>query len=258
MKTTHVPLLTGPRRERARGRRSTRRQPAYAIRASARSVADRHPLAPGRVLARLAAASRSPALWYIADPMKASLHAALVLSLSSAYACSSSSGSGTQPCNENPWECPAGQTCWSTSTGAFECLNSGAGAAGGSCQNTAGIATCGDGLVCLQTSASGGTCAQYCDNTDPSHGCSGGLSCQTAELLAGGAEFHICAGASVGAGDDAGPSGGTDSGMSTEPTDSGALDSGVPDGEVVDGAAADTGGVDASGILVNRLTRTGF
>jgi len=112
--------------------------------------------------------------------------------------------------------------------------------------------------VCLQTSASAGTCASYCDNTDSSHGCSGGLSCQTAELLAGGAQFHICAGASVAAGDDAGPSGGADSGMSTEPIESGALDSGVPDSEAVDGTAADTGVVDASGIVVNRLTRAGF
>ncbi len=108
-----------------------------------------------------------------------------------AVACSSSSSSPS-PCNENPWECTAGQTCWPKTEGAFACLNSGAGKAGSACQDTIGAATCGDGLACFQTGTSGGVCTPYCDNSDTSHACSAGQTCQMALLVGGGPQFQIC------------------------------------------------------------------
>ncbi|MGH7269742.1 MAG: hypothetical protein ACREJ3_04865 [Polyangiaceae bacterium] len=120
-------------------------------------------------------------------------------------ACSSSSTpSAPTPCNENPWECPAGQTCWPKDQSSFECLNSGPGQADSACESTLGAATCGDGLECLQTSqTSPGVCALYCDNTSTSHACPTGQTCQTL-LLAGHVEIHVCAGGATSAGADGG------------------------------------------------------
>jgi hypothetical protein len=158
-----------------------------------------------------------------------------VLGIASALACSSKSNPGTAPCNENPWECTAGQTCWPTSAAAFACLNSGPGVAGGACKDSVGIATCGDGLACLETSASNGTCTPYCDNANASHACPSGLTCQLVQVLASGeAQFQVCVGGDVGS--DAGPGGdssssGADSGTTAPPAtgaaDGGAIDSGI-------------------------------
>ncbi len=129
-------------------------------------------------------------------------------------ACSSSSSSSTPPCNENPWECAPSQTCWPTSQNTFACLNQGPGKTGSQCQDSPGTPTCGEGLACLQTSASTGVCTPYCDNTDPNHACPTGQTCQTAFLLGGsGPEFHVCFGGTpsdAGSGDGAAP--GSDSG----------------------------------------------
>ena len=109
-------------------------------------------------------------------------------------ACSSSSGSSgpPPPCNENPWECPSGQTCWPKDQTSFQCLNSGPGKAGSSCNDTVGIPTCGDGLACLQLPPATGTCVPFCDNTDPSHACGAGAICQTA--IIGASQVHLCVG----------------------------------------------------------------
>jgi len=107
-----------------------------------------------------------------------------------------SGGSTVVPCNEDPWTCPAGQTCWvnEEQTG-FECLNSGQGAVGEACVNYLGHPTCADGLACYQlTGDDGGTCSPYCDLGDPEHGCSAGAECNTlAFTLSGGqATAHVC------------------------------------------------------------------
>ncbi len=162
--------------------------------------------------------------------------ALIFAALSSILGCSSSSNPGTEPCNENPWECPTGQTCWPTTAGAFQCLNSGPGTLGSACQDSLGVATCSDGFACLETSTSGGQCTPYCDNTNPAHGCPAGLACQTAELLVfGSAEFHVCAGGAlaVDAGSDA--SGALDANTTPDGSDA-TVDAGAPDA-----AAADTG-----------------
>jgi len=112
----------------------------------------------------------------------------------SATACSSSSSGSSQPCNENPWECSSGQTCWPESASAFACLNAGPGALGATCANVAGSPSCGAGLACFQaTSAGTGTCVADCSTTDPTHACTGGTICETAMLGgAGGPSFSIC------------------------------------------------------------------
>jgi hypothetical protein len=144
-----------------------------------------------------------------------------------AMACSSSSGSSAPPpCNENPWECPTGQTCWPATQSTFACLNSGAGNAGDACQDTVGSATCGAGLACLQIGMSGGVCSAYCDNTDPTHACPVGETCQTVQLLGGSAsEFHACAGAGTST-PDGGAVASPDSGSAAPPPDAGASDGG--------------------------------
>jgi hypothetical protein len=111
----------------------------------------------------------------------------LIVPVSLALGCSSSSGSGGQMCNENPWECPAGQTCWPKDESSFACFNSGPGQAGDACQNAVGYPSCDDGLACLETGTGGGICSAYCDSANPSHACSAGQTCRTAILLGPGA-----------------------------------------------------------------------
>lgn len=194
--------------------------------------------------------------------MSKSILAALVLSGACLIACSSSSPSlGSKPCNEDPWQCSAGQTCWPTVAGTFACLNSGAGAFASPCQDTLGVPTCGDGLACVQSSASNGVCTKYCDNTDVSHACPSGLACETAELLtAGGAQTHLCFGGAVVAGaGDSGASNGTDASTSEASVDSGGTaDSGTPDSGAADSGATDSGTgdsatVDGGGITLGTL-----
>jgi hypothetical protein len=137
-------------------------------------------------------------------------HRALLLLLGLlATACSSSSssatdgGSSSTPCNENPWECSAGQVCWPQTQTTYACLNAGPGMLGGACVNTVGSPTCGAGLACFQAiGASGGACYDYCSTTDPSHACTGNAVCQTVALGgSGGPEFSICVPQNVGTSD---------------------------------------------------------
>jgi hypothetical protein len=177
--------------------------------------------------------------------MKSTFVAALIASIASiALACSSSSSPKTQPCNENPWECPKGQTCWPMADSTFECLNSGVGTLGSACQDSVGVPTCSDGFACFATSSAGGACTPYCDSTDPSHACPTGLTCQTAELLTSSAtEFHVCAGGTL----IGGPPGGADSGTPAAGPDSGGGADGSPAG--ADSGAA-TGAQDGGGVAI--------
>ncbi len=128
--------------------------------------------------------------------------AGLVLAVGAlATACSSSSTpAAPPPCNENPFECPAGQTCEATSlSNTFACLNSGPGQAGASCTSIVDMPSCGDGLVCFQSSAgTAGTCVEYCEPTDPSHACSGGATCTPVAFNGSTTvSFYVCVGAPV-------------------------------------------------------------
>jgi hypothetical protein len=104
-------------------------------------------------------------------------------------ACSSSSSpaAASTPCNEAPFSCPTGQTCWVNTAGsAFECLDSAAGvSAGASCVDTGGKPTCGDAQLCYQgLSSTSGVCVSYCDPTSAAHGCPSGYSCGELEIEA--------------------------------------------------------------------------
>jgi hypothetical protein len=110
-------------------------------------------------------------------------------------ACSDSSAAPAVPCNEDPWECPAGRTCWPVSTSAFDCLISGTGKAGDPCQNTTNAPSCGDGMACLAPNAAGPTlCAAYCD---ASHACPAGTTCTMGSLAGTPTAFQVCLGTPV-------------------------------------------------------------
>ena len=95
------------------------------------------------------------------------------------------------------------------------------------------MATCGDGLACLATDATNGSCTPYCDNTNPDHACPAGLVCDTIQLaVSGGAQFQACGGGTGTT--EAGAGGGG-------ATDSGATDSGAPDSGASDTGAGDSG-----------------
>jgi hypothetical protein len=161
-------------------------------------------------------------LWKFAMPPIARL--AAIAAILCAPACSTSSG--TPPCNQDPWVCSAGQTCWPATETTFACLNSGAGAVGDVCDDTIGMATCGAGLACLQPpGAASGTCVAYCDNTDTSHACPSGQTCDAA--LLGGGTIQVCAGAGSSTEAGASPEASTEAGTVGATPDA-ATDGGVP------------------------------
>jgi hypothetical protein len=120
----------------------------------------------------------------------------LAIALALVAGCSSSDTPPTPtPCNQNPWQCAAGQTCWATDTVPnFSCVASGAGKLGDACLSTIGTAACGDGLLCLQTMASTpGQCRAFCDLAASGHGCPTGETCRTGALGSNlSVVFHLC------------------------------------------------------------------
>lgn len=155
---------------------------------------------------------------------RVSARAITLLFLSSLLACGDDTsgtggnggGGGNAPagsCLEDPFGCPMGQTCWiGADQTTFECLNSGTGQLGDTCQNFVGQPTCTDGLTCLQLQgAASGSCTQYCDPEDPAHACPEGVQCLTVQL--GDDTFHACeppepVGGSGGGGGEVGGAGG--------------------------------------------------
>lgn len=149
-------------------------------------------------------------------------------------ACSSSESEAPKPpCNEDPWQCPAGQTCWpKDTTPTFACLNSAAGKAkGDSCSNIVGTPTCGDGMACFMAAGeTTGKCVTYCDTTTAGRGCAAGETCTTAMLVGSSAKFHICVGTST-------PT--TDAGTDTGSSDTGSTDTGGAADSGSDSSASD-------------------
>lgn len=95
----------------------------------------------------------------------------------------------TDGCTADPFACEAGTTCWVLADQkSFDCLPSGPGVADEECVNTAGQATCADGLTCLQLAgAMTGVCAPYCDDA---HACVSGAECKTISLA--GSLYGAC------------------------------------------------------------------
>lgn len=128
-----------------------------------------------------------------------------------------STGSGTQPsCNDDPFACPAGQTCWVNGTAAepyFECLGSGPGEIGEACMNYIGAPQCTDGLTCFSVPGYPNVCTPFCDPGDPAHACPDGASCLPIVLAGTEEKYFACepdggGGGGGGAGGSSGTTGG--------------------------------------------------
>lgn len=156
---------------------------------------------------------------------------ALLFLGSMVVACSSEESSSPTPpvpCNQDPWQCPAGQTCWPKDTaGTFACLNSAAGVAkGDECANMVGSPTCGDGLACFQNVGEAkGRCVPFCDPTNPARGCAAGEACSTITLSGTTSSFKACIGKTT-----------------TPPADSGADSAGDGAAEAAADGASEAGG----------------
>jgi hypothetical protein len=126
------------------------------------------------------------------------LLAATLLAAALAGGCSGDETAEPAPsCNEDPWSCADGQTCWpNLAADKFECFNAGLGQMGDACQNTVGQPTCGPDLACLQLQGEPqGQCTPYCDLQDPEHGCPTGLGCVKVILPTPAGKtftFHVC------------------------------------------------------------------
>jgi len=122
---------------------------------------------------------------------------ALVVGL---QACGSDDSSGAsassntpKPCNEDPWTCPDGQTCWLASDQQhFECLNSGPGNAGDDCKNVIGSPSCGDDLTCFAVTGYPNVCTPFCDPTNPDHKCPNDGACQLLITQGSQLQFYAC------------------------------------------------------------------
>lgn len=92
-------------------------------------------------------------------------------------------------CTADPFACAAATTCWVLADQkSFDCLPVGQGQADQACVNTAGQATCGEGLTCLQLQgASSGICTPYCDEA---HTCESGAECKLITLA--GSTYGAC------------------------------------------------------------------
>ena len=78
------------------------------------------------------------------------------------------------PCNGEPWNCPAGQTCWPTGQGqTYECRNAGPATLGQTCQLYPDAPTCAAGLFC----GINDVCTPFCSTSDPNRACPMGLVC---------------------------------------------------------------------------------
>jgi hypothetical protein len=121
--------------------------------------------------------------------------------LALAVACSSTDPPpASPPCNQNPWQCPAGQTCWAAdAVPTYACLASGTNKLGEACQPIVGAATCGDGLLCLQiVGGSSGQCRAFCDPMGSGHGCPAGEACRAAALNGNlNVLIYLCVGSAV-------------------------------------------------------------
>lgn len=107
------------------------------------------------------------------------------------------SGPPPAPCNERGGECPTGQVCWpNASLNGFACLNAAVGVEeGASCVNTAGSATCGEGLACVMLMGqSSGSCMAYCDPAIAGKGCAAGQTC-TQFVIPDVGSAYVCIGA---------------------------------------------------------------
>ncbi|HEY8042002.1 MAG TPA: hypothetical protein VIF15_19500 [Polyangiaceae bacterium] len=112
------------------------------------------------------------------------------------------------PCNEDPFQCGAGKTCWpqqctcpsgtgcspTDCTPQFECAGSAGKQPGDACQLQIGQVTCGDLQTCVALAGSGapGVCRVYCDPGDPRRGCASGFGCVQLGVGSSSAVENVC------------------------------------------------------------------
>jgi hypothetical protein len=103
------------------------------------------------------------------------------------------SSAAAAPCNEDPFQCGAGETCWpqectcpssaacdpTDCTPRFQCAASADRRPGDSCRLDIGSVGCGDLQTCVAIAGSGvgGVCRYYCDPTAADRGCATGFTC---------------------------------------------------------------------------------
>ncbi len=88
-------------------------------------------------------------------------------------------GDANVTCDEDPWQCAAGQTCWFNQTGdGVQCLNSGPRTEGDECQPMAGSPSCGDLMLCVGNAMGVGQCRRYCASATPCKACPAGFDCR--------------------------------------------------------------------------------
>jgi hypothetical protein len=140
-----------------------------------------------------------------------SLIVTLLFSLVVLVNCSSEDASPRViPCNENPWQCAANQTCWLNNASEYECKIQAFGVdPGDECLPLAGITTCGHNYICVQTvQQKKGICSKFCDPNDSNHACETGEVCSQVRISQASGTFHACAKTGTsGAGGAAGMSG---------------------------------------------------
>ena len=118
----------------------------------------------------------------------------------------SSSFVGAALCNEAPWQCGSGSTCWPTCecpsgqspcttancTTQFSCIASKSDAVvGENCSLKNGVAQCGDNETCVAIADAGaGICEAYCDQNQ---GCAPGYTCTVLRVTgAGSSSERVC------------------------------------------------------------------
>ena len=118
----------------------------------------------------------------------------------------SSAPAGATPCNEAPWQCGTGSTCWpdcvcpsgqtcttSNCTLQFSCLSSKSGVSvGENCSLQNGSPQCGDNQTCVAFEDAGTGhwyCRAYCDMNQ---GCAPGDTCVSLGVTGGSATEHVC------------------------------------------------------------------
>ncbi len=84
------------------------------------------------------------------------------------------------PCNEDPWNCDDGQTCWFDESGlAMTCLNAGPAVEGLPCSPAVGSPACGEGLLCVALNGEDmGVCRRFCDVTPTCKACPNDYPCR--------------------------------------------------------------------------------
>jgi len=103
-------------------------------------------------------------------------------------------GDSSLPCNEDPWGCDLGQTCWIDDSSTFQCVNVGSAGLGDTCQPFSGSSPCGQDMICVGvTGDTSGVCRKFCDPSDSCKTCDAGETCISATYpSAGNAQVYFC------------------------------------------------------------------